>query len=82
MALKPVVLALSRSGETVAHRVAAAIGAEVHGRAGRVEKADAFFPDALAHARTQWKSLTEAGVAAQYWAQDDGRWVKKAASGD
>ena len=51
MALTPVVLALSASGEGTAHRVAAAIGAEVHGRAGRVQKADAFFPDALAHAQ-------------------------------
>jgi DNA polymerase-3 subunit chi len=37
--------------------------------------------DALAHARGQWKALTGAGVAAQYWAQDGGRWVKKAESG-
>lgn len=35
-------------------------------------------PGALAHARTQWKSLTGAGCAAQYWAQADGRWVMKA----
>ncbi len=58
MAVKPVVLALSRSGEGVAHRVAAAIGASVHGREGRVEKADAFFPNALDHAR----DLFAAGV--------------------
>lgn len=36
--------------------------------------------DALAHARTQWKSLTGAGCVAQYWAQDMGSWVKKAES--
>ncbi|MFO7771712.1 MAG: precorrin-3B C(17)-methyltransferase [Roseovarius gahaiensis] len=58
MALKPVVLALSRSGEEVAHRVAARLGAQVHGRAGRVEKADAYFPNALDHAR----DLFAAGV--------------------
>jgi len=58
MALKPVVLALSRSGEATAHRVAAAIGAQVHGREGRVDKADAFFPNALDHAR----DLFAAGV--------------------
>ncbi|MFN3663143.1 DNA polymerase III subunit chi [Yoonia sp.] len=34
--------------------------------------------DAKAQARVQWKTLTEAGIAAQYWAQEDGRWVKKA----
>lgn len=48
----PVILCLSRSGEATAHRIAAALNAKVHGREGRVEKADAFFPDALDHART------------------------------
>ena len=58
MAVKPVVLALSRSGEAVAHRVAAVLGAQVHGREGRVEKADTYFPNALDHAR----DLFAAGV--------------------
>jgi DNA polymerase-3 subunit chi len=35
---------------------------------------------ALDHARGQWKALTDAGCAAQYWAQQDGRWTKKAES--
>lgn len=51
MAVRPVVLALSRSGEATAHRVAKAIGAQVHGREGRVDVADAFFGNALDHAR-------------------------------
>ena len=58
MAVKPVVLALSRSGEAAAHRVAEALDAQVHGREGRVDKADAFFPNALDHAR----DLFAAGV--------------------
>ena len=33
---------------------------------------------ALQTARGQWKTLTEAGCAAQYWAQEAGRWTKKA----
>ncbi|MFX0540399.1 DNA polymerase III subunit chi [Roseovarius sp. S4756] len=33
---------------------------------------------ALAHARTQWKALTDAGCAAQYWSEASGRWEKKA----
>ena len=37
-------------------------------------------PNAVAKAREQWKSLTNAGCSAQYWAQDDGRWVKKSES--
>ena len=58
MAVNPVVLALSRSGEAVAHRVAAALGAVVHARAQRVDRADAYFDDALVHVR----SLFSAGV--------------------
>lgn len=42
---------------------------------------DGYDGEALAHARSQWKSLTGAGVVAQYWAQEDGRWTKKAESG-
>ncbi len=49
--LTPIVLCLSRAGEATAHRVAAALNAPVHGRENRVEKADAFFPNALEHAR-------------------------------
>ena len=55
---EPVILCLSRSGEATAHRVAGALGAKVHGREGRVDKADAFFPNALDHAR----DLFAAGV--------------------
>ncbi|MEM6322236.1 MAG: precorrin-3B C(17)-methyltransferase [Pseudomonadota bacterium] len=51
MAVTPVVLALSRSGEAVARRVADHLGAPLHGRAGRVDAADAFFPNAVDHAR-------------------------------
>ncbi|ALI54265.1 DNA polymerase III subunit chi [Celeribacter marinus] len=38
--------------------------------------------DAVAHARTQWKSLTDAGCTAQYWSEDSGRWEKKADTDD
>ncbi len=34
--------------------------------------------EALAHARSQWKALTAAGVSAQYWSEESGRWEKKA----
>ncbi|SHJ20059.1 DNA polymerase III, chi subunit [Shimia gijangensis] len=33
---------------------------------------------ALAHARTQWKTLTDAGCPAEYWSEETGRWEKKA----
>lgn len=33
---------------------------------------------AVESARAQWRTLTGAGVAAQYWSEDGGRWEKKA----
>ncbi|MGC1488123.1 MAG: DNA polymerase III subunit chi [Albidovulum sp.] len=35
-------------------------------------------PEAVEVARGQWKALTGAGVSAQYWSEDGGRWAKKA----
>lgn len=35
-------------------------------------------PEALQVARSQWKALTDAGCAAQYWSEESGRWEKKA----
>lgn len=51
MAVTPVILCLNAAGEAVAHRLAAHLGAPVHGREGRVRKADVFFPNALDHVR-------------------------------
>ncbi len=34
--------------------------------------------DAVALARAQWKALTGAGVSAQYWSQESGKWAMKA----
>jgi len=51
MAVEPVVIALSASGEATAHRVAKVLGAQVHGRQDRVVQADAFFGNALDHLR-------------------------------
>lgn len=36
---------------------------------------------AVDHARGQWRALTGAGAAAQYWSQEGGKWEKKAESG-
>ena len=38
-------------------------------------------PAALEVARGQWKTLTSAGCAAQYWSQESGSWAKKAEAG-
>lgn len=37
-------------------------------------------PDAVAAARMKWKMLTGAGIAAQYWSEESGKWEKKADS--
>ncbi|MCX7566058.1 DNA polymerase III subunit chi [Sulfitobacter sp. F26169L] len=39
---------------------------------------DGYDDAALAHARGQWRALTGAGVSAQYWSEESGRWEKKA----
>lgn len=53
--------------------------------AGALERVCVLFdgddPARLSHARGQWKQLTEAGVPAQYWSEETGRWVKKAEKG-
>lgn len=36
--------------------------------------------DRLQAARAQWKTMTAAGHAAQYWSEESGRWEKKAES--
>lgn len=41
---------------------------------------DGYDEGALNQARGQWKTLTAEGCQAQYWAQEDGRWTKKAES--
>ncbi|MEI4470173.1 DNA polymerase III subunit chi [Frigidibacter sp. MR17.24] len=38
-------------------------------------------PEALARARDQWRDLTGAGAAAQYWSEEGGRWEKKTERG-
>ncbi|WP_375227910.1 DNA polymerase III subunit chi [Roseobacter sp. S98] len=35
-------------------------------------------PAAVDTARGQWKALKDAGVTAQYWSEESGRWEKKA----
>lgn len=58
-------------------------GAEV--AAGEVEEMarvcilfDGMDGAALARARAQWKTLTEAGCGARYWSEESGKWVEKA----
>ncbi|WP_424942986.1 DNA polymerase III subunit chi [Aliiroseovarius crassostreae] len=37
-------------------------------------------PDAVAHARGQWKAVVASGCTAKYWSQETGRWEMKASS--
>ena len=39
---------------------------------------DGHDPGAVEAARGQWRAVTAAGLAAIYWAQEGGRWVKRA----
>lgn len=39
---------------------------------------DGMDPEALDHARGQWREVTAAGISAQYWSEEGGRWEKKA----
>ncbi|APX25095.1 MAG: DNA polymerase III subunit chi [Rhodobacteraceae bacterium] len=39
---------------------------------------DGHDPAAVDAARGQWRTLTKAGCAAQYWSEESGRWEKKA----
>lgn len=34
-------------------------------------------PAAVASARAQWKALTAAGLAAEYWSEESGRWERR-----
>ncbi len=57
-------------------------GAEVSGaECAGLERACIVFdgndPDALERARAQWRALKEAGIAAEYWSEADGRWERK-----
>jgi DNA polymerase III subunit chi len=52
---------------------------------GQVERVWLLFEGAndtaLAAARAQWRSVTAAGLVAQYWSEESGKWEKKAESG-
>lgn len=80
------VLLTTGSGGNAASCVMSVDGAEVSAdEVAGLERVCILFsaaePAAVETARGQWRALTEAGVAAQYWAEESGRWVKKAESG-
>ena len=79
------VLLTTGSGGNEATCVMSVDGAEISAEeVGVLERACVLFnaadQAAVETAREQWRRLTEAGVTAQYWAEEGGRWVKKAES--
>ncbi len=56
--MSPIVLCLTSSGEAVAARAARVVGGRVHGRRGRVRRADAFFDATGEHLRELFLSGT------------------------
>jgi len=86
-ALQPVLLCLPEQAATNEAACLMAVGgvevaqADVAGFERVCILFDGMDPEAVSTARGQWKTLTGARHAALYWAQEDGRWTKKAESG-
>jgi DNA polymerase-3 subunit chi len=82
-ALQPVLLTTKPDVPNGALCLMAVDGAEVApGEAAAFERICVIFdggdPAALDRARGQWRTLTQAGVKAQYWSEESGKWEKKA----
>jgi len=85
-ALQPVLLTTSTDIPDAVSCVMSVDGADVSAEeVNAVERVCILFdghdPEAVQHARGQWKTLTDAGCAAQYWSEEIGNWQKKAESG-
>ena len=82
-AVQPVLFGLSAANVNDAQCVMAVHSAEVSAAdVAAMERVcilfDGYDEEALAHVHGQWKALVAEGVSAQYWANEDGRWEKKA----
>lgn len=82
-AIQPVLLTQASDIANKAQCLISFDGAEIStDEAARMERACILFDgndeSALAHARGQWREITGAGCAAQYWSEESGRWEKKA----
>ncbi|MCB2115714.1 MAG: DNA polymerase III subunit chi [Rhodobacteraceae bacterium] len=85
-ALQPILLTTAAGAPNAPDCLMAVDGAEVTaGECGPLARVCILFDGndeaAVAAARGQWKALTGAGLAAQYWSEEGGRWQKKAESG-
>jgi DNA polymerase-3 subunit chi len=85
-ALQPVLLTTQHEAANGARCVMAIDGADVTPEeVSALDRVCILFDgtdmQAVDHARGQWRALTGAGCAAQYWSEESGRWEKKADSG-
>lgn len=80
---QPVLLTVEGQPATNAPSCLIAVaGADVSGdECARLERACILFdgndPEAVDHARAQWRVLKSAAVTAEYWSEADGRWTRK-----
>lgn len=84
--LQPVLLTTGTENPNGATCLMAVDGADISPEeAGAMARSSILFdgndPAAVDVARGQWKALTQAGCAAQYWSEASGRWEMKAESG-
>ncbi len=84
-AQQPVLLTTGRDAANRPDCLVSVDGAEVApDEVGALQRVMILFdgndPAAVEHARGQWRDLTGAGCAAQYWSQESGRWEMKAES--
>ncbi|MDW3222121.1 MAG: DNA polymerase III subunit chi [Paracoccaceae bacterium] len=82
-ALQPILLTLAHEAPNEASCLMTVDGAALSARdVDEMARVCVLFdgndPQALEVARRQWKELKEAGVSAQYWSEESGRWAKKA----
>ena len=82
-ALQPVLLTTKVRSENEASCVMSVDGAEVSpDEVSALDRVCILFDGtsepALNTARGQWRQMKEAGVSAEYWSQESGRWEKKA----
>lgn len=85
-ALQPVLLTTGAENANEAACLMLIGGAEASAEEVKAFERSCLFFDgndaaALSHARGQWKALTGAGVEAQYWSEESGRWEMKAQAG-
>ena len=58
------------------------VGTHVCGSRNRAVQSGGIAIQSVEIARAKWKSVSDAGVTAQYWSQESGNWQKKASANE